>query len=571
LAIMVVAVGGVAALLLMPAGETEVDDGPPPAAVATPRSVLEQGDLSKPEVISLRSDEEGSDDESEREGTDGPSTVLWPLQVELELERSSILPEVPFGPPLGSGRTARFEGRIVAANGLPAEAEIEFVGGPNHGRILYTGEGGRFGAIDLYPGLEVVEIRGARILGSRREVRLRSGKTTELNIGYGQPGGVQGRVINEMGEGVEGALVNVDGHAARTDRTGHFYVHPVAAGNHILVVVEHPDYAPLRDDTAVARSTVAEARRLLYTLRPPAALRLSLESDIGGPGPAEVHLVPRHGGMNRDFPWYRVNPIALGREPVLVENLPAGEVEVRVTRPGAIGTPAARRVSLTAGGTETIAVRLEPAPVLTGRVVDDGEVVAGATVRMVAADPVASTLRAYGGEALGLEAEVTPMSAVVRRSTRTSGDGRFRLTAHEDLSEWRLLEALSPDGQRRAVVAVGPNQREVELSLSAVESGTGSLQLRLPRRFQAMPVEVEVNGRPGKRFEVPSRDELVVDGLAEGVWRLNVRWRGQRLVSDERLTLEDVVRRTVELPEEAILGQDRDTWLRAGREWPLDG
>jgi hypothetical protein len=207
---------------------------------------------------------------------------------------------------------------------------------------------------------------------------------------------------------------------------------------------------------------------------------------------------------------------------------------------------------------------------LTGRVVDDGQVVAGATVRVVAADPVDASLRLFGGSRLSLEEEVLPLSPAVVRATRSAGDGRFRISAGEQVSEWRLLEAVGPKGLRRGLLAVGPNQREVEIELDSIEEGTARLELALPRRFQAIAVQLTIDGRPGERFEVESREDLVIDGLAQGLWRLDVRWRGARLLEEGGLELEGVERRTIELPEEAILGQDRDTWLRAGRPWPLD-
>ncbi|MEO0651022.1 MAG: carboxypeptidase-like regulatory domain-containing protein [Planctomycetota bacterium] len=562
----VVVLGAVLWLVSAPAGD--VAEPGEDLGVARPPvvSVLEGNSGQAPVLKTVETQAE----EPEREQSEGPSTVLWPLQVELELVRSSLLPDVPDGPPLGSGRTARFKGRIADHRGLGTAATITFVAGKNAGRVLRTGEDGKFGANDLYPGLEVVEVRGPGISGSRREVRLREGKTFELNLGYGSPGGAQGRVIDEEGVGIEGATVTVDGKSGVTNRTGHFFVDNVAAGHAVLVEIDHPDYAPMRADIGVALAIVAEPRLLTFTLKQPASLRLVLETDIGGPGPATVHLVPRHGGMNRDFPWYRINPIALGTEPVVIEGLPAGSLDVRVYRAGAVGDPLSRRVDLSEGGTETVSLRLRPEPLLTGTVVDDGKIVAGATVRLVAADPVDATLDLFNGSRFAMEEEVVPLSPLIQQETTTSSDGSFRLSAAEDASNWRLIEAIGPDGQRRAVAAVGKNQREIELELEPITFGSAALRLELPRRFQAIAVEATIDGRPGERFDVPSREDLVFDGLATGVWNVRVTWRGQELLDEEGLVLEEAAVRRVDLPEDAILGQDRETWLRAGRPWPLD-
>jgi hypothetical protein len=561
-------------LLALAAWWVTRSEAPPAAvdgatAVARPGSpsVLEGGGAAPVEIRPLQALETEA-----RAGDlrDGPTTVLFPLQVDLELVRSSLLPDVPSGPPLGSGRTARLSGRIADANGQGATARIEFLGGPNAGRVLETGADGAFGAIDLYPGLEVVAISGPRILGSRREVRLREGQTAELNLGYGSPGAVSGRVVDETNEPVEGATVRIDGQAGLTDRTGHFFVGAVAGGQSVLVEIDHPDFAPFRSDLGVALSVVAQNRQPLYVLRRPAALELVLTDDVGGPDPAQVWIVPQHGGLGREFPWHQINPVTVGTAPVRLDRLPAGPVELRIYRSGAVGHPPRRAVTLVAGGTQAVELGLEPAPSLSGRVVDEGQVVTGARVRLVAADPVTATLRHFGADRAFLEQETLPQVPAVRQETLSDAAGQFRFTAFEELSEWRLLEAVGPDGRSRAVRAVGPNEREVELELEPVESGTAALQLRLPRRFQALAVTLTVNGRPSAEFELPPREDLEVDSLARGQWRLRVRWRGQVLLDEPDLELEDLTTRTVELPEAALIGQDRDTWVRAGRAWPLD-
>src|SRR5262245_33276878 len=111
------------------------------------------------------------------------TTVLWPAKVELELLEARFLPKEDGIPPVGSGAGARLSGRVsgIDDNGVPAE--IHFIGGSNAGRVLHADPDGRFGATDLYPGLSVVEVRGAGTLGSRRELRLRRGQETLLNVG----------------------------------------------------------------------------------------------------------------------------------------------------------------------------------------------------------------------------------------------------------------------------------------------------------------------------------------------------------------------------------------------------
>ena len=94
--------------------------------------------------------------------------------------------------------------------------------GANAGRVLHADATGRFGAVDLYPGLSLVEVRGPGTLGSRRELRLRRGQEQLLNIGYGRPGVVFGKVQDSSGAGIAGADVVVDGTRVTTDAEGRF-------------------------------------------------------------------------------------------------------------------------------------------------------------------------------------------------------------------------------------------------------------------------------------------------------------------------------------------------------------
>src|SRR5262249_52156610 len=152
------------------------------------------------------------------------STVLWPLKVELELIEARFLPRQEGVPAIGSGAGARLSGRITGFDDDGVAAEVHFLAGANAGRVLRAGDTGRFGAVHLYPGLSIVEVRGAATLGSRREVRLRRGQETLLNIGYGRPGSVFGKVQDSNGTGIAGASVIVDGTRTETGAEGDFFL-----------------------------------------------------------------------------------------------------------------------------------------------------------------------------------------------------------------------------------------------------------------------------------------------------------------------------------------------------------
>ena len=81
----------------------------------------------------------------------------------------------------------------------------------------------------MFPGLNIVEVSGPGIIGSRREVRLRNGAETALNIGYGRLASISGKVVDEKGEPIDSARVSIDGRNDFTKPDGTFYLGAVAS------------------------------------------------------------------------------------------------------------------------------------------------------------------------------------------------------------------------------------------------------------------------------------------------------------------------------------------------------
>src|SRR5262245_37800237 len=211
---------------------------------------------------------------------DATTTVLWPLKLELELVEARFLPQQEGVPPVGSGANARLSGQISDVNEQGVVADIRFVAGANTGRVLKSDPEGRFGAADLYPGLSIVEVHGPGTLGSRREVRLRRGQETLLNIGYGRPGTVFGKVQDRGGAGIAGADVSVDGTHVLTDDEGGFYLPSVAAGQ-VLVEVEKDGFALYQELVWIAGGAVTPADRLTFTLKPAVEMRVAVRGNAG--------------------------------------------------------------------------------------------------------------------------------------------------------------------------------------------------------------------------------------------------------------------------------------------------
>ncbi len=496
-----------------------------------------------------------------------PTTVLFPLRVELELLVPGDLPEVPTGPRLGAGRTARLMGQIADASGLPAQATVRFVAGPNAGRELRTDSTGAFGAGDLYPGVDIVEVRGPSILGSRREVRLAERKETLLHIGYGRPGSVEGRVVSGAGSPVEGARVLVDNQSAITGENGFFSATPIAPGP-VLLEVFAEGFAPQRREIGVMAGTVVPASSLTIVLEEGSSLELILGTNVGGPGPAVVYLEPAVTHFARPHNWAAIRAIEVGEHPVTVRDLPAGPAILRAFRPGAQATPPTRQVSLPAGGATQVTLEFRAAPRVHGRVVQDGRVVAGARVRLSAADVPRATLLQAGGTRAELDEEVRALLPSVSQASVTDNSGRFEFTSYEDISPYRLLEVVSADGSARATRAVGPGEVDVEIELTDRAQGQAELVLHLSERFQGLPVELVVASAPREPTVLAAAEPLVIDGLAPGLWRLDVTWWGETVRREDALEIRGGTRLDVVLPPGAIEGQDEETWTRAGETFP---
>lgn len=497
-----------------------------------------------------------------------PTTVLWPLEVELDLVRASYLPRSPEGELPGTGRRARMAGNVADAAGEPVRAEIVFAAGANQGRVLLCDASGAFGANDLYPGLAVVEVRGPGIAGARREVVLRQGTEYLLNIGFGRPGAVQGDVIDPDGTGIPDALVTVDGHSVRTNPDGYFFIGGLAS-DRALLEIRARGFAGLREVVGVTADHTIERGTLVYRLERGASLDLVVTGEVGGRGPAQVVLLPADTRQQRRFPWYLVNPVDVTPgTAVRVDDLPAGPVTVRAFHRGAQAKPVERLITLRTGDPNRVDVELEPAPTLRGTVTLDGLPVANARVRLEAPDRVNATLSYFRTAHWFLESEILPPFPFAVQETLTDGEGVFQLTAWSDVVPSRYLEAWSPDGSAWAGQIVGPDDRQVSLALSREAVGQGALVLELPGRIQPLDVALSINGTPAEPFSVAADRPLRVDRLIAGVWRVRALWYDQVVFEDEALTIEGETTVRRELPEDAVVGQDREAWLRAGRAYP---
>ena len=504
---------------------------------------------------------------------DVSSTVLWPVKVELELVEARFLPKQEGVPPVGSGATARISGRVTGFDDQGAQVEVRFVAGANAGRVLRSDADGRFGAVDLYPGLSTVEVRGANTLGARRELRLRRGQETLLNIGNSRPGSVFGKVQDTKGTGIEGAAVTIDGTRTATDPEGGFYLQSVAAGQ-VLCEVEKNGYALYQELVWVAGGQTTTKERMTFTLKPGVELRVAVQGSAGGPGPALVYVFsdrPTYNAnsafRNESFPWHKVNPVEVWPgQPVTIGKLREEIVKVHVFRPGARAH--VKSVNL-ASNMRDVVVELTPAPTLTGSVRQDGAPVAGASVKLEAPDRVRATMSYFEEPSYFLETAVIPNLPPGLQETKTDKDGRFVLSSWIDASPVRYLEARGPGGGAWAGRFVQPDENQVELELEEVSLGDCALLVDFPGRHQGLRYELWIGGAPVSTDQVLAPEQpLEVSNLVAGRWRITVTWHAQPLKPAEEILVEDVQRYEVPLPPECIEGQTEEQWKRAGKEYP---
>ena len=482
--------------------------------------------------------------------------ILYPLEIQLTLVKAANRLESDGVGARGSGARARLEGRLFGMDGKGVSGEVRFTHGANTGRVLKCDAGGGFGANDLYPGLSIAKISGALIQGAEREVLLRNDRRSVLNIGFGRPAVVHGRVQDSAGDPIADAKVSMDGQVAYTDLEGAFY-YPRMTSGQVLLFIEKDGYVAWRERYNVKAGAKITGEKLNFTMRPSARLELRIAEAIGARQEAQVFLLPAPGArVSRDFPWHRINPVSVHPGgATTVEGLPSGNVQLYLFHAGAKAKPRVSAVNLVANKLTTKILHLEPAATLKGRVLSGGDPVARALVKLESPDQVKTTLSTFGQPQGFLEVGVFPYLPTSVQSVWTDVAGRFELSANEEFTPTRYLTAEGPDGELWAGKVIRRGDREVELSLEERAPDECILEFQMAGRGLALPVEVSVDSAPRMRFSLPKDEELRVDELAKGRWKVDVRWNSQALLRGVEVDLEDETALLIPLPEAALTGE----------------
>lgn len=540
--------------------------------VRTPPDVVSKGEPIPPVPVQPTTQDLPAEDSSRSKLEVDPvtqaqasTTVVFPVEFDLELVASSVVPKGEGAVAMGSDATARIAGSLNAAGGQGLSAEIAFVAGSNEGRVLRSGRDGRFGANDLYPGLSIVRINALGTPGAMREILLRKDRESLLNIGFGRPAYFQGVVKDAAGAPVAAAKVTVDGQETQTDDLGEFVFATVAGGD-TFAIAEKPGYAAFWQKLTIVSGQSVEKGSVTFVLRKPARLEITIEERLNVDGQALAFLLPDPLDSAREFPWYRVNPIRLyPGGTVTVEDLPPKRVSVRLFHAGAVAKPLSRSVTLVEGETEHLALHLEPAPVLNGVVTQGGRAASGAEVVLEAPERSGAMLSVLGeSNYLDLEREIlTDFPPAVQR-VKTNAAGEFVLSSCENVTPIRYLHATSADGRDTAWKILKGGETRVDLALEPA-SGEGRIVVEMDGRTQGLPVRVTVNGAPRDPAVLPPGADLVIERLPPGEWKLTARWNGEPIVTSMPVQMHGETVIEIVLPQGAIVGQDEETRKRSGK------
>jgi len=500
----------------------------------------------------------------------GTTTVIYPLQVELSLASRASLPRTDDTPPFRAGAVAGIQGVITGRGGKPpASATVEFVAGPNVGRVLVADARGRYGATDLWQGLSTVLVRADGAV-SERPVRLGRLGRTLVSVDFGANATVDLKVQDSAGRPLEGAEVRVDGSIGYTDAEGLARFPNVTVGK-VITNVRKEGFVRIERELSLSRGAIVKADQNVYTLRRGATLVVNVQHAGLTTVPAQLFLSPAGGSGGpggttlREFPWHSVSPIEVtpGRA-VTINDLPEDMLHMRVFHPGSRAEPATSHVRLHVDQPTQFELRLGAAPTVIGKVMRDGKPVEGVKITLEAPDRDFVTTAALDQKPMYAQEMVLPHTPSAFQETVTDSRGSFTLTAYQGLEDGRYLVAETRDGRWRAARLLRASGADIVLELAEVPTVGGALELEFPGQFQGLPIEVRVDGRPRDPFTLRPGTPCVIDDLEHGTWRVHALWEGQDVILRQIVEIGATpAKLTANLPEGALKGQTEDERRRA--------
>jgi hypothetical protein len=102
---------------------------------------------------------------------------------------------------------------------------------------------------------------------------------------------------------------------------------------------------------------------------------------------------------------------------------------------------------------------------------------------------------------------------------------------------------------------VAGGRQDLVLELVKPDLTPGVLAMDLPPHLRSFDLDVQVQGAPRDRVRVHPGSEHEIDNLSPGLWAMNVRYRGERLMRGNQVQIEAGGTARITLPLPAIASQ----------------
>lgn len=165
---------------------------------------------------------------------------------------------------------------------------------------------------------------------------------------------------------------------------------------------------------------------------------------------------------------------------------------------------------------------------------------------------------------LQLEREVLPDFPPAVQRVKTNAAGAYVLSSCENVTPVRYLHATSPDGRNTAWKILKGGETRIDLALEPAR-GEERIVIEMEGRTQGLPVRVVVNGAPRDPVVLPPEEDLRIDRLPPGDWKLTATWNGEPILTSMPVQLRGETVIELVLPKGAIEGQDEETRKRSGK------
>lgn len=378
-------------------------------------------------------------------------------------------PEVP-----EEGRTSVLLPEL-RSDGSRVPGEILFTAGPNQGeRVVITADGDPK-PVSVFPGFAIVEARTSGGALCRRELLLDHRRETSLELDFTERGWVAVEVTNEGGDAIEGAQVMLDGLPGTEASPGTYRCAWSVSGAPLLTILA-PGHAPYRK--ILPDSVETSSRPQLAKLSRAHALTVHMPGipGFGSAEPALLVLVPTGAPMSRTSPvqylvqWQDLTtvPVQPGGS-VRIDGLPNCRLEVFAYHPG--GTIGPDVAYLDGKEDKDLALSLQslqPAEVLSGRVLENGEPVPSARVTLRYANPIRATHRFLGKHAKFARRMPIGILPSVEQELKTDELGRFQLGLYpEVIRRSPYVTVTSPDGEVTITRLINDPSQELVFDLDS--------------------------------------------------------------------------------------------------------